>query len=95
MVTHLKKILCDGSELTAVNQVEYSIYLQRTELYDFCQKHGIFMQTFAPLLPCIVAAGGPVESLLASLSAKYGVARVEICIRWCIDNGLGVETTTL
>lgn len=75
VVAHLEKILCDGSELTAVNQVGYSIYLQRTELYEFCQKHGIFMQAFAPLLPCIVAAGGPVESLLSSLSAKHGVSR--------------------
>ncbi|KAG4028389.1 hypothetical protein MFRU_022g01070 [Monilinia fructicola] len=94
VVTDLEKILDASLEVPAVNQIEYSIYLQRKELYSFCQKHQIVLQAFAPLSPCTVAAGGPVDTLLSSLSTKYATTEAGICLRWCIDMGVGVVTTS-
>ncbi|KAB8294164.1 hypothetical protein EYC80_009604 [Monilinia laxa] len=93
-VTDLEKILDSSIEVPAVNQIEFSIYLQRKELYSFCQKHQIALQAFAPLSPCTVAAGGPAGTLLSSLSTKYATTEAVICLRWCIDMGLGVVTTS-
>ncbi|RAL67214.1 hypothetical protein DID88_007989 [Monilinia fructigena] len=93
-VTDLEKIFDTSIEVPAVNQIEYSIYLQRKELYSFCQKHQIALQEFAPLSPCTVAAGGPADTLLSSFSTKYATTVAGICLRWCIDMGLGVVTTS-
>lgn len=95
LVSHFEKILPGCTEMPAVNQFESSIYLQRKELYDFCEKKGIAMEAFATLTPCNVAAGGPADNLLASLAKKYAVTEAEVCMKWCIQRGMVVVTTSL
>jgi len=95
LVSHLEKILPSCIETPAVNQFESSIYLQRKELYDFCQDKGIAVEAFGVLTPCNVAAGGPADALLTSLAKKYAVTEAEICMNWCIARGMVVVTTSL
>ena len=95
LIPHITKILESCAAAPEVNQLEYSLYLQRAELHGFCRQHGIAVEGYAPLSPCTVASGGPADPLLKSLAKKYAVDEAAICMRWCLGNNVAIVTTTL
>ena len=54
-----------------VNQIEYSIYLQQRDLYQYCLARGIKLAGFAIVSPLKRFKHGPADELLENLSAKY------------------------
>ncbi len=50
-VRHLEELLSHSSVVPAVNQVEFSPFLYQKELLQFCQRHGIRLQAYCPLIP--------------------------------------------
>ena len=92
--TELEAILETATIVPAVNQIEYHPYLQHGDLVEFHNKHGIATVAYAPLLPVTKAAPGPLDETYELLSKKYSVPPAEIALRWTIDQGIVVLTTS-
>jgi diketogulonate reductase-like aldo/keto reductase len=90
----LEKILKTAKIQPAINQIEFHPYLQHGDLLDFHRKHKIAVACYGPLVPLTRAPGGPVDALWSRMAEKYGVSESEIGLRWCIDQGLIVITTS-
>jgi len=95
-VANLKTILTTARVTPAVNQIEYHPYLQHTPdgLIDFCREKNIAVVAYGPLTAVTKASPGPCDDLYKELSKKYGVFGADIALRWCIDQGIVVVTTS-
>jgi diketogulonate reductase-like aldo/keto reductase len=78
----------------AVNQVELHGYLARAALRADCERRGIAVAAYGALGPVTGGAPGPLDAPLAALARKYAVAPGEICLRWALDQGVAVVTTS-
>ncbi len=78
----------------AINQIEYHPYLQHGDLLSFHKKHHIATSAYSPLTAVTKAAPGPLDDIYKGLARKYGVGEAEIALRWCIDQGIAVLTTS-
>ncbi|KAJ5231960.1 hypothetical protein N7468_004916 [Penicillium chermesinum] len=92
--SHLETILKTAKVIPAVNQIEYHPYLQHGDLLAFHEAKGIRTASYGGLVPITQASGGPLDPLLSTLAAKYGVSESEILQRWAIDRGVVVITTS-
>lgn len=92
---HLEILLKTAKVTPAINQIEFHPYLQHSDgLIDFHRKNNIAVSCYGPLTPLTSAKGGPVDEIWTRLGHKYGVSESEIGLRWCIDQGLIVITTS-
>jgi len=94
LVPDLEAILEIAKVVPVCNQIEYHPYLQRGELIPFHQKHGISTVAYAPLTAVLKGAPGPLDTTYAELASKYGVTPAEIALRWVLDQGIVVLTTS-
>lgn len=99
--THLESILETAIVVPAINQIEYHPYLQHSakgsdgsDFLTFHKKHGIIVESYGPLSPIIRAMGGPLDPVLERLAKKYNAGAGEVLLRWGIDRGLVVVTTS-
>ncbi|KAL2759678.1 hypothetical protein ACRALDRAFT_1060317 [Sodiomyces alcalophilus JCM 7366] len=92
---HLETVLKTAKVVPAINQIEFHPYLQHGDLLDFHRRHGIAVSCYSPLTPITRQdAKGPIPEIWRRLATKYGVSESEIGLRWCIDQGLVVLTTS-
>lgn len=91
---HLEATLKSVKIPPSVNQIEFHPYLQHGSLVPFHNERGIVTVSHGPLTPISRAKGGPLDSLLSKLAKKYAVSEGEIALRWAIDRGAGVITTS-
>lgn len=91
---HLEVVLQTAKVVPAVNQIEYHPYLQHGGLIEFHQKNGIATTAYGPLSAVLFARPGPLDQYYANLARKYGVSEAEVALRWCIDQGIVVVTTS-
>jgi diketogulonate reductase-like aldo/keto reductase len=94
LIPHLEAVLATAKTPPSVNQVEYHPYLQRTKLVEFHKAHDIATESYGPLSAITKGKGGPADEYLALLAKKYAVSEGEICLRWAIDQGVIVVTTS-
>lgn len=67
-----------------VNQIEYHPGLTQLETVDYCKKHNILVEARRPL-----GTGRMLNNeMLKSIAAKYGKSVTQLCIRWCLQNGV-------
>lgn len=92
--SHLEAILKTAKVVPAVNQIEFHPYLQHGDLLEFHESKGIKTSGFGGITPITRAQGGPVDSLVSSLALKYGVSDAEVLLRWAIDRGVVLITTS-
>lgn len=90
----LDPILKSAKVQPAINQIEYHPYLQHQGLLDYLREKKIAAACYAPLTPITRSKSGPVDTLWQQLAKKYGVSESEIGLRWPIDQGLIVITTS-
>ena len=93
-VEHLRELTENSSVFPALNQVEYSAYLQQPELVEYCNKNNITLSSYAGLSPMLNFKGGPLDSILSELSEKYKVSPMQILQTWIRSRGIVVITTT-
>ncbi|KAI0397481.1 Aldo/keto reductase [Xylariaceae sp. FL0594] len=93
-VKHLETILSTAKFPPVVNSIEYHPYLQHGDLIKYCREHKIVVSAFGLFMPITKAPGGPVDGLLRDLAKKYSVTESVILLRWCIDQGIAVITTS-
>jgi len=82
-VRHLEELLANCRIKPAVNQVELHVYLQQTELREFCHQHGIIVEAYSP-----IAKGRRHDNrVLLDIGKRYNKTPAQVMIRWCIDAG--------
>ena len=90
----LEAILKTAKIVPAINQIEYHPYLQHGDLVEFMRKHNIATSAYAPLTAVVKAKPGPLDATYEQLAKKYEVTPGEIALRWVIDQGIVVLTTS-
>ncbi|MFT3788784.1 MAG: aldo/keto reductase [Tepidisphaeraceae bacterium] len=79
---HLDQI--KGQLVPAVNQIEWHVRLQSPELVKRCQKDGIVVEAWSPLMQGKI---GQVPELLA-LAKQLGKTPAQVALRWGLQKGL-------
>ncbi|KAK6357027.1 hypothetical protein TWF718_001358 [Orbilia javanica] len=93
-IVDLERIRKVAKVQPAVNQIEYHPYLQNPELKEYHKTHGIVTAVYGPLIPITKATPGPLDSVIEELSKKYNKSATQILLRWSIDDGNVVITTS-
>jgi len=102
-VSHLEEIIELNTSLPAVNQVEFHLYWHEDLIVDFCQKHNILFNSFAPLgAPDFVAYlpkdrfGVPLMNvpLVGELAKKYMKSPAQVLLRWAVQQDIVVNPRT-
>lgn len=83
-VHHLQTLLNSAEITPAVDQMEFSPYMQDNEAVDFCRAHGIAYEAWSPL-----GAGTLLEEpTLVKLSQKYGKSTAQVILRWVLQRDI-------
>lgn len=91
---HLDVVLETAKVVPAINQIEFHPYLQHEGgLVDYHRKKGIALSAYGPLTAVRVKPG-PLDDVYPELASKYGVTEADIALRWVIDQGIVVLTTS-
>jgi len=69
--------------IPAVNQVEFSPFMYRSELLAYCQANGIQLEAYSPLTRGKKLHNTAVEEI----AKKYGKTSAQIMIRWSLQHG--------
>jgi diketogulonate reductase-like aldo/keto reductase len=81
---HIQPLLDLAEVPPAVNQIEYHPGFPQKETVDFCRKHGILIEAWSPL------GSGRIlqEQSLQQIAQKYHKSIAQLCLRWCLQNGI-------
>ena len=81
---HIKDLLVTANIVPQINQVELNPLFQQPELREYCYKHGIRVEAWAPLLR------GKTFTLMSieTLAKKYNKTPAQIVLRWNLENGI-------
>lgn len=67
-----------------VNQIEFHPGLMQKEIVDFCKKNDILIEAWSPL-----GSGRMLNNdTLISIAQKYNKSVAQLCIKWCLQNGV-------
>lgn len=82
---HLLELLKVAKIVPSVNQIELHPKLQQQETREFCNRQGIRVESYSPIM-----RGGELLSdpVLAKLADKHQKTPAQIVLRWHIQNGL-------
>ncbi|KAF2013941.1 aldo-keto reductase-like protein [Aaosphaeria arxii CBS 175.79] len=67
----------------SVNQVELHPWLARDDIVEWCNKRGVILEAYCPL----VRATKSEDPLLLPLAKKYGKTTAQILLRWGLQKG--------
>lgn len=81
---HLEWILEECEIKPMVNQIEYHPGLTRPETVEFCRKHNIIVEAWAPLGKGKMLS----NEKLVEIAKKYNKSVAQICLKWCVQNGI-------
>ncbi|XP_062509604.1 glyoxal reductase-like [Corticium candelabrum] len=81
-VHHLEELHKATGVTPSVNQIEVSPYLQRRDIVDYCQAHGIAVEGYSPLTKGVKLD----DPMLVKIAAKYpGKTTAHVLIRWSVQ----------
>lgn len=80
----LQKTFDATQVVPAINQVEFHPFLYQKELLDYCESHGIKIESYSP----IARANKTDKPILKHLSEKYQKSPIQIILRWHLEHGL-------
>lgn len=83
-IDHIKEAMQVSDKPIFMNQVEYHVYLQQTELRDFCFDNDIKMTAYCPL------AQGDIfkDDMIIEEAMKARVTPAQLVLRYLLDEGL-------
>ena len=81
---HLEELLLSASVIPAVNQIELHPQLQQIETQEFCKKHNILIEAWAPLGKARYFD----HPTLVKLANKHKKTPAQIIIRWQFQSGI-------
>ena len=81
---HLLSLLEQATVSPMVNQLEIHPGYPQTDTVAFCQSHGILPEAWSPL------ARGSILDVpeLKTLAGKLSRSPAQVCLRWCLQNGV-------
>ena len=81
---HLEALFQTTNIIPAVNQIEFHPGYWQKHLVEFCETHGIVVQSWSPL------ARGKIFNIpeLVSLSKKHNRSIPQICLRWILQHNV-------
>lgn len=84
LVHHLQDLLPSTKVKPMVNQIEFHPHLMQKPLMDFCKKHNILQEAWAPLMR------GKLESLdsVTQIAKAKGKTPAQIVLRWDLQHGV-------
>ncbi|HVU04529.1 MAG TPA: aldo/keto reductase [Polyangiaceae bacterium] len=83
LVPHLRELLDAATVVPAVNQIELTPFLQRSETRAFCKEHGIAVEAYSPLTRG-QRLGDPT---VGSIAREVGRTAAQVLLRWGIQKG--------
>ncbi|WP_338589302.1 aldo/keto reductase [Paenibacillus sp. Y5S-9] len=83
-IHHLEDLMQDAKVKPMINQVEYHPRLTQVELKTFCEKHGIQLEAWSPLMQGQLL-DNPVLTAIASAKGK---SVAQVILRWDLQNGV-------
>ena len=87
---HLQPLLDDADVAPMVNQLEIHPGFAQEETVAFCKAHDILPQAWSPLA-CGKALAIPE---VRAIAARHGRTPAQVCLRWCLQNGVLPITKT-
>ncbi len=84
---HLEHLFETAVVTPHVNQIECHIFLQQTKLHEFCMKHGIHIEAYAPLMSHHVKELLENETM-AGLAKKHGKTVAQVALRYLIERDI-------
>lgn len=101
-VKDLERLAKSSKVKPAVNQIEFSPYLQNQTpgIFQYAKAHNIALQAYSPLGPLIeqskVTDGTvlPLTPVIKRLAEKYGRTEAQILLRWTYQHGVLPITTS-
>lgn len=83
-ISHLETLYQISGIRPAVNQIEYHPLWNQSDIYAYCQEHGIAVQAYAPL-----ARGAYLEKdTLLHIADTYQKTPAQIGLRWLVQKGI-------
>lgn len=83
-ISHLETLYQISGIRPAVNQIEYHPLWNQSDIYVYCQEHGIAVQAYAPL-----ARGAYLEKdTLLHIADTYKKTPAQIGLRWLVQKGI-------
>jgi diketogulonate reductase-like aldo/keto reductase len=83
-IHHLEDLMEDADIKPMVNQVEYHPRLTQKELQAFCQKQGIQLEAWSPLMQGQLLD----NEVLQEIGKKYNKTVAQVILRWDLQNGV-------
>lgn len=84
------EFLLSHNHRPVLNQVEYHPYFQQPDLRNYCQSHGIILQSYRPL-----AEGKCLDDpILLEIANKYNVSSAQIIYAWLSKQGIAIVSKT-
>ncbi len=93
-IRHMEAVLEVATIKPAVNQIELHPYLQQTKLVAYLKEKGIAIEGYASLSPLTKKSPGPADAVCKALAEKYKVSELAVLLRWVIDQGAVVVSTS-
>lgn len=81
-IEHLQRVLDECEVVPAVNQIECHPYLQQKELKNFCEDHGIHIESWSPLNRGSVVLE---ESIIKRMAESHDKTPAQIILKWHIQ----------
>lgn len=81
---HHLDVLMDAEIQPMVNQIEFHPGKMQEDALEFCRANNIQVEAWSPL-----GRGAMLDNAtLAAIGDKYGKSIAQICIKWCLQNGV-------
>lgn len=83
-VSEIEALLTYARVRPAVNQVEFSPFVFRRDLLDYCEAQHIALEAYSPLTRGVELR----DRTLAEIARKYSKTPAQIMLRWCIEHNV-------
>ena len=81
---HLQELEKTAQVFPQIDQIEYHPGMRQQQTVEYCRSKGVSVQGWSPL------GNGKMlrHPLLQELAGKYQITTAQLCIAWCIQNGV-------
>ena len=84
LLHHLESLIQNCEIMPMADQIEFHPGQMQEETVSYCKDHNIIVEAWSPL-----GTGRMLSNeMLKSIAAKYGKSAAQLCIRWCLQNGI-------
>lgn len=81
---HLEALSGIANIQPMVNQIEHHPGYAQQDVVDFCKQNNILVEAWSPLGRGMVLG----DKTLAAMAARYGVSVAQLCVAWCLREGI-------